>query len=118
MAFARAWGYGGISVVNLYGLRATDPKALWQHPDPVGPNNDAELAFVAEHWPLTVLAWGANARQPRVAEACRILHRTYDHGGQLAVLGWTKDDQPRHPLYLPADTRPQPFYGEELGCSE
>lgn len=115
MNFARDWGYGGISVVNLYALRSTDPKALWQHPDPIGPHNDEELAFVAANCPLTVLAWGGNAPSSRAVAATDILHRTYEHDGhQLAVLGWTKNDQPRHPLYMRANTRPQPWYGEEL----
>lgn len=114
MGFARAWGYGAMTVVNLYALRATNPKALWQHHDPIGPKNDAALAFVAQNFPLIVLAWGVNARPGRVAEAIHILHRCYDNGGQLAVLGWTKNDQPRHPLYMRGDTQPQPWYSEEL----
>ncbi|OIN80881.1 hypothetical protein BMG05_10400 [Mycobacterium malmoense] len=114
MGFARSWGYGAMSVVNLYALRATNPKALWQHHDPVGAKNDAELAFAAQTFPLIVMAWGAHGRQPRVAEATRILHRCYEHGAQLAALGWTKNGNPRHPLYVRGDTRPQPWYGEEL----
>lgn len=112
MGFARSWGCGSMSVVNLYALRATNPKDVWRHPDPVGPKNDAELTFAAQTFPLIVLAWGTNGREPRIAEATRILNRCYEHGGRLAVLGWTKN--PRHPLYMRADTRPQPWYGEEL----
>lgn len=116
IAFAKAWGYGGIVVVNLYALRATDPKALWQHPDPIGPDNDEGLQFVAEHYPLIMCAWGANARQDRAEAVAAILWQCYEHGGQLATLGWTKTEWgPRHPLYVRADTRPIPFMDEELG---
>ncbi|WP_349318878.1 DUF1643 domain-containing protein [Mycolicibacterium canariasense] len=106
IAFAKAWGYGGITVVNQYALRATDPKQLWQHPDPIGPDNDAELAKAAERHSLIILAWGSNATPGRTTDVLRILSRVYDRSGKLAVLGWTKGGEPRHPLYVRADTRP------------
>src|SRR5258708_25884820 len=37
--FTQRWGWGGIRVVNLFALRATNPKELHDHPDPVGPKN-------------------------------------------------------------------------------
>ena len=37
--FTVDWGYGGLIKVNLFGLRATDPKELKRHPDPVGAEN-------------------------------------------------------------------------------
>lgn len=116
ISFTQAWGYGGFTVVNLYGLRSTDPKALRRHPDPVGPHNDAELEFVANNpdIPLIVLAWGARAPIERAKTATEILHRCYRRGGQLAVLGWTKGANPRHPLYVHGDTQPTPWYDEEL----
>lgn len=115
MRFASNWGYGGMTVVNLYALRSTNPQNLWQHPDPIGPTNDESLRFVAEHYPLIVCAWGAKARQDRAIAAGAILWRCYEHGGQLASLGWTKTEWgPRHPLYVRAETLPVPFMGEEL----
>lgn len=41
---ARALGFGGFRVVNLFALRATDPRALRLADDPVGPGNDPALA--------------------------------------------------------------------------
>lgn len=37
IGFAKAWGFGGLIVGNLFALRSTDPKALYGHKDPVGP---------------------------------------------------------------------------------
>lgn len=107
IGFAKAWGYGGIVVVNQYALRATDPKELRLHPDPVGPDNDAELVRVAETYPLIMLAWGTKASLERTTVVQRILRRVYEQpGGKCAVLGWTKDCHPLHPLYVPAGAQP------------
>lgn len=106
--FARRWGYGGIIVRNLFALRATDPKALLTHPDPVGPENDDELALAAFNEPVTMLAWGTNAPSARAAHVARLLWmRSQIHGTRLAVLGWTKAGAPGHPLYVRADQMPE-----------
>lgn len=106
--FARRWGYGGIIVRNLYALRATDPKQLWLHPDPIGPRNNDELALAAYNEPLTMLAWGANAPLSRAKHVAQLLWlRSRVHETRLAVLGWTKSGFPGHPLYVPAEQKPE-----------
>ena len=70
MGFARAWGYGGIVVHNLYALRATDPRQLRDHPDPVGPVNDSYIAG----WRVpTICAWGAHADSGRPGRAAEMI---------------------------------------------
>ena len=49
---------GAVSIVNLFGLRATDPAALRLHPDPVGPDNDAAIARHAALADAIVVGWG------------------------------------------------------------
>lgn len=105
IGYAKAWGCGGLTVVNLYALRSTDPKGLWYVDDPVGPDNDSHLSAFAtvarqQGWPL-VAAWGANARPDRVAHVL-----TLPGMAALTALGTTKDGAPRHPLYLRADAQP------------
>ena len=105
MGFARSWGLGGILVLNLYALRSTDPKALWSHEDPIGPDNfryltDALSAACFFGTPV-VAAWGANAK-PLRTEAFKSLAR--DRGVALQSLGTTKAGAPRHPLYIKGDT--------------
>ena len=63
IGYARAWGYGSLAVVNLFGLRTTDPRNLRDHADPVGPHNDkyvlAAIRSVDDAAGLIVCAWGA-----------------------------------------------------------
>jgi hypothetical protein len=102
IGFARSWGCDGLRVVNLYALRSTDPRSLWTHPDPVGPDNDTAIADAAsaaayDDLPL-VAAWGTHARPDRVE---RVLALPYVRD-RLQCLGVTNAGAPRHPLYLPA----------------
>ena len=106
--FARAWGYGGIDIGNLFGVRAIDPSSLASVADPVGPDNDANLAAMCTDNDLILLAWGAQADPDRAHVVAQMLWRLSEHcGGSLAVLGWTERGQPRHPLYAPKDATPE-----------
>ncbi len=97
IGFARRWGYDGLIVTNLYAYRATKPKVLRTVADPVGPDNDTHLLACSLDRPV-VAAWGANADPARVAAVLELLP------GDIYTLGLTKDGQPRHPLYVRADT--------------
>jgi len=108
ISFARAWGYGGVDIANLYGLVSKNPGALRRHSDPVGADNDRHLAAVCSENDLTVLAWGPDACADRVHAVTQMLRRlTGSHGGSLAVLGWTQGEQPLHPLLAPKDATPK-----------
>lgn len=100
--FSAAWGYGGMTVANLYALRATDPGEVLIHDDPVGPENDTYLGRLADAHPVTVAAWGAHGRfRGRGAAVVDRLRRATT----LYHLGLTTSRQPKHPLYLPAGTK-------------
>lgn len=107
--FARRMGAGGLVVVNLFGLRSTDPRALRHHPDPVGPLNDVFIRRATAGAFTVVAAWGAggveHGRGPRVAATLR------DRGVALQCLGTTSTGQPRHPLYLPSAAVLEPYEG-------
>jgi hypothetical protein len=105
--FAREWGYGRLKVVNLYALRATDPKQLWLADDPVGPENDHVLSLAFGGSDLTIAAWGVHAKLERVAEIMAWPIRP------RLCLGVTKDGHPRHPLYVRADAEPRLLSDEE-----
>lgn len=108
LRFARREGCGGLIVVNLFALRATDPAALTSHPDPVGSDNDQVLCAAVGRGNLVVAGWGAHGTpHGRDRAVLRLLAPV-----RLRCLGLTAGGQPRHPLYLPAtapltDYRPQ-----------
>jgi hypothetical protein len=105
--FAKAWGYGSITVVNVYAYRSTDPAALSQVSDPFGPDNDFHLRDVILGSSGAVAAWGAH---PGATAAFReFVQRTplVTVVGGLVTLGMTKSGHPRHPLYVKGDTRPE-----------
>lgn len=104
IGFARAWGYGGLTVVNLYAFRATRPADLWKAADPIGPDNDTHLTRVAEECGVLVAAWGAHAKPDRIAQ---VLALPGMRG--LKALALTTAGQPRHPLYLRGDLVMQPW---------
>jgi hypothetical protein len=100
IAFARAWGFGGIVVRNLYAWRATNPAELVNLSDPVGPDNRAQLSSTDAD--LTVVAWGANV-------AATGWWNGYPFGWQKTVikrdlplmcLGTNANGSPKHPLYV------------------
>ncbi len=44
IGFARRWGYGGLTLVNLFAYRTTEPAELKEVDDPVGLDNDRWIA--------------------------------------------------------------------------
>lgn len=96
--FAKAWGYSGLVMLNLFAFRSTDPKGLLTAADPVGPENDATL--MSETVMREVVAcWGACGHAERIAAVLRHLP------ANPKCLGKTKDGLPRHPLYVKGDVK-------------
>ncbi|MFP4238564.1 DUF1643 domain-containing protein [Rhodosalinus sp.] len=104
---ARALGYGGFTVTNIFAWRETDPQAMRRVPDAVGPENDRAILQAARNADRTVAAWGAHgAHRGRGAEVAEMLAA---EGVTPYHLGLTRDGQPRHPLYVAYATQPQPW---------
>ncbi|MFJ4473290.1 DUF1643 domain-containing protein [Streptomyces sp. NPDC089424] len=105
--FARREGAGGLVVVNLFGLRSTDPRALTRHPDPIGPHNDAFVRHAVSLAGTVIAAWGA---APIAGERGRgVAVELAGRGVALHCLGVTSLGQPRHPLYLPKGAALEPW---------
>lgn len=123
-AFARAWGYGGLEVLNLFARISASPAVLRRSADPVGPENDRWLeqrlralqagpagGAIWLGWgnggvwrgrDQQVLAMLASAAASEAASASV----SGPPGCPWLALGLTAAGQPRHPLYVPGDARP------------
>jgi len=42
IGFAKREGCGGLVMLNLFAVRATDPRVMMAHPEPIGPDNPPE----------------------------------------------------------------------------
>lgn len=120
IGFAMAWGYGGLIFVNMYAFRSTDPKQLLKVPDPIGPDNDRHIQEQAAQAEIKVAAWGSNYPRrhrgkgigdPRIYFRVGAMRRLL--GPPVYCLGVTQNGDPKHPLYLPKETKPQIFWDEE-----
>ncbi len=105
---ARALGFGGFRVTNIFAFRATDPREMRAAPDPIGPGNDAAIAesldWAANPDDRIVCAWGAHGvhlgRGSAVEAALRAKKQALYH------LGLTQSGAPRHPLYISYERQP------------
>lgn len=102
---ARAAGFGGLTVVNIFALRSTDPGALYAHDDPIGPENDCHIRSACRDAGLVVCAWGTHGALTSRGENVRKM-LTAD-GVALHHLGLNKGGTPKHPLYVGYGVKPQ-----------
>lgn len=103
ISYARSWGYGGLCMTNIFAFRATDPKVMKAHPDPIGTENDRYLATLAAEAGIVVAAWGTHGTHLGRGEAVRQLIPG------LCCLRQTQEGHPNHPLYLPKTLIPRPW---------
>ncbi|MCB2117354.1 MAG: DUF1643 domain-containing protein [Rhodobacteraceae bacterium] len=108
---ARALGYGGLAVANLFAFRVTRPADLKRAADPVGAQTDRILRRAARSAGAVLCGWGTHgALLGRGAAVEALLRR---EGLALLALGLTRQGHPRHPLYVAYDVAPMPWAGAE-----
>ena len=115
IAFSRAWGYDGMTVVNLHPLRTADPRVLVDALPEERIDNRAteacqrnleEIDRAFDEATLVVAGWGAQRSDRISTSRHRLVERYHD---RLHCLGLTRLGEPRHPLYLPGDRVPIPW---------
>lgn len=102
VAFARDWGYGVLSVRNLFPHRATDKKELLVVDDPGGGERGLTELRLARSADLVVCAWGGWVPFERDLTAIMIFK-----GVNLHCLKTNVNGSPVHPLYQPASFIPK-----------
>lgn len=99
--FAKAWGYAGLCMTNLFAIRTRWPSEMKKAAEPVGADNDQVLRTQAKNAGVVVAAWGVDgAYRGRDSEVLAMLPN-------LHYLKLTKDGHPGHPLYLLQTLKPQ-----------
>ena len=107
ISFARREGHGTLHVVNLFAIRSPSPAAIIREADPVGPDNLRHIAATIDASQEVVVAWGAHPLAERQEQV--VMKFITDYGHTPKCLGLTKNDHPRHPLYVRADAPLIPF---------
>ena len=103
--YAKAWGYGGVCIANLFAYRATKPNDLLARKRVLGKDNNLWLIKLASEAGLVIAAWGNHGRYQHRASQVKSMIRP------LHYLKLTKQGQPSHPLYLKAELTPLLFEG-------
>ena len=101
IGFAKAWGYDGLDVVNLFAKISTDPRGLKDGDNPTGDPRCLEALLESALGAVrVVVAWGVhgNDHNDRVVEVYAAFRRCAI--SLEAFLGATHGGQPRHPLRL------------------
>ena len=106
IGYAKAWGFGGIYMLNLFAFRATNPKELFKADNPIGNENNDYLKMYHSKEGLNIACWGSwGVYLNRGQEVIRLLGKE-----NLSCMGVTKTGQPKHPLYLKRGIEPMFFW--------
>ena len=111
IAFARAWGYGGVRVVNLFAWRSRNPREV-RGSHSIDQQNEAVLEEELQRRGKRIAAWGSLVAD--IPAAARIVELLSVH--RLDCLGTTKAGYPLHPLYVPASAQPIPYVPDAALC--
>jgi len=105
--FAKLWGYGGIYMLNLFALRSTDPNILYKSSNPLASPKDYTRGYgnANDYWirktiqmsSLTVACWGNHGVYLNRGDSVFSLLK------EAWCFAYTKDNQPKHPLYIRSD---------------
>jgi hypothetical protein len=117
IGYSRREGFGRLIMLNLYGLRSTDPHGLMAVGDPCGPALVTHALRYCANVDDVVVAWGAWWKQREHALIESPLRKLMVNTATIAealgrgearwrirCLGTTASGEPRHPLYVHRET--------------
>ena len=101
--FAKAWGYGGLCIVNLFAFCTHDPKELFKAKNPIGPKNDSMIKKRIANFEKVILIWGNHGSFLKRNESIlKLIKKPF-------CLKINKKGAPAHPLYLKGTLKPIPY---------
>ena len=100
--FSRSWGARYCLVTNLFAFRATNPRDMKAQDDPFGPDNFVHILRLAKDAKVVVAAWGTHGNHSFGEDQ---LLMNWPKTIPLKCLGKTLHDNPKHPLYVRAETQ-------------
>lgn len=101
-----------MEVVNLFAWRDTNPKMLLLpkiKPHAIGPENNHWIKTRAAAAYIVVCAWGAHKLCRERAADVLVILRSQIPPALIGCFGRTQDGYPKHPLYLPGNTKLENF---------
>lgn len=102
--FSHQFGFRSFVMTNLFAYRATKPRAMLRHANPIGTDNDAMLTEAAKSAGMIIACWGTHgAHLARDVSVRKLIN------APLFCLGINEGGTPRHPLYVPGIQKPIPF---------
>ena len=106
IGFTKLYGGCRFIVGNPFAFRSPDVKDLSAATDPIGPENDWQLARIISDADILVPCWGPQTKVPRrlryrYSEVEAMLRAS---GKPVKVFGLSKAGDPLHPLMLPYTT--------------
>lgn len=95
--FAKKWGFGGMTILNLFAHITPNPNELLVVNDPIGEKNDEIIDIIISVSDEIVFAWGADyghyyGRDQFIIDKLKVY--------QPKCIMKSKKGHPRHPLYL------------------
>jgi hypothetical protein len=111
VGYANRWGLGGLTMLNFFAFRSTDPKKLPAYYDDAnGIENDGVLRMMfgsaAERGHVLAFGWGAHGgNHVRSLRSRMLTDMALSVGAAPKCFGYTGNGQPKHPLYLKNDAQ-------------
>lgn len=108
ISFAKAWGYGGVYMLNCFPYVSTDPKKLVANVSDEQERMNQDWLHRCSEWSEEVVfAWVSFTVIRLFGKVSDIITKFPD----ATVLSINKDGSPKHPLYVPKSVQRSRFRG-------
>ncbi|MDD5700230.1 MAG: DUF1643 domain-containing protein [Candidatus Nanoarchaeia archaeon] len=97
ISLSKSWGFGSVSVCNLFAFRATFPSDLKKAENPIGDENDSFILKEMQDADKVIACWGNHGKFLNRSENFSKNLKNFEH------FGFTKAGEPHHLLYLRKD---------------